>query len=295
MIIAEIFAGLGNQMFQYAAARAVAGQLGVPLKLNTNGFRSDALRQFELHHFRISAGIATDREIDAFMNPRETVYERVVNRLKPAVQRRQVIREQHCRYENELAEATTHTYLFGHWQSEWYFRSQAAVIRRDFTFAQPAQGANQAFEEQIRRTPNAVSLHIRRTDYLDHPLMYPCPVDYYQAAIETVRARTGTPHFFVFSDDPAWTRQHIRIPEPCGVTYVTHNQRESSYEDLRLMRSCAHHIISNSTFAWWGAWLNASPGKLVVAPRQWFREGALWYNGEVADARDVLPESWIKI
>jgi hypothetical protein len=295
MIIAEIFAGLGNQMFQYAAARAVSATFNVPLKLNANGFHSDTHRRFELHHFRISAGMATDREIDAFMNPRDTVYDRVTNRLKPAAQRRQVIREEHFRYEDELAAATAHTYLFGHWQSERYFRSQAAAIRRDFAFAQPAEGENQACEEQIRRTPHAVSLHIRRTDYLSHPLMYPCPVAYYEAAIQTVLARVGTPHFFVFSDDPAWSKQHVRIPAPCGATYVTHNRGENSYEDLRLMRACAHHVISNSTFAWWGAWLNADPGKLVVAPRQWFREGALWYNGEVADARDVLPESWIKI
>ena len=295
MIIAEIFAGLGNQMFQYAAARAVADGLDVPLKLNVNGFRSDTHRAFELHHFNIRACTATDAEVDAFMNPRDTVFGRVVNRLQPAVQRRHVIREKHVPYANELAEATRNTYLFGHWQSEKYFRSHAAAIRRDFTFARPAGAANRACEETIRRTPHAVSLHIRRTDYLDHPLMYPCPVDYYHAAIGRMLAEVDAPHFIVFSDDPAWTRRHVRIPAPCAATYVTHNAGENSYEDLRLMSACAHHIISNSTFAWWGAWLNPSPGKRVVAPRQWFREGARWYNGEPADAKDVLPESWTKI
>jgi hypothetical protein len=97
--------------------------------------------------------------------------------------------------------------------------------------------------------------------------------------------RVVAPHFFVFSDDPAWAMAHLRLDHP--VTFVTHNGTARDYEDLRLMSLCQHQIIANSSFSWWAAWLNPNPDKIVMAPRRWFHDPSL-------DTRDLLPEKWLK-
>jgi hypothetical protein len=135
----------------------------------------------------------------------------------------------------------------------------------------------------------SVSLHVRRGDYATHArtraVLGILPLDYYRAAIDYVAGRTESPELFIFSDDIPWAREHLDIPFPCH--YIDHNKGPESYNDMRLMSVCRHHIIANSSFSWWGAWLNPAPDKIVVAPRRWFANG--W------SIEDLIPAAWVSL
>ncbi len=134
---------------------------------------------------------------------------------------------------------------------------------------------------------NAVSLHVRRGDYLALAAHNVCTEDYYQAALQKVVDLSGeTPQVFIFSDEPDWARSNLSLP--CERTIVDFNGPETDYEDLRLMSLCKHNIIANSSFSWWGAWLNANPDKIVTAPETWFGNRKL-------NNPDILPQKWVPI
>jgi hypothetical protein len=305
MIVAEIFAGLGNQLFQYAAARAVAERLRVPLKLNVQPLAGSTTCTYDLDKFNITAALASPAEVEAAVSLpapglRQNLH-RVANRLRPPARRRSIVREVNFHFEDELRTATKNCYLFGHWQSEKYFKGIEPIIRAEFTLAPGVTEDRPNLVAQIGRE-ESVSLIIRRGDFLqyDHLNLYGDNLGYYYQAIECIRRRTRNPHFFIFSDDIAWVKEHLRLEVPHtfvsepypGERYKINARR---HQDLLLISRCRHHIITNSTFAWWGAWLGTDPAKVVVAPRRWFKEGTRWYNGTVADTKDVLPESWIKL
>jgi hypothetical protein len=113
-----------------------------------------------------------------------------------------------------------------------------------------------------------------------------CTPDYYQRCVTRVAERLAHPHFFLFSDDPNWVSANLRFEHPA--TLVSQDPPRGDYEDLRLMSGCRHHIIANSSFSWWGAWLNSRPDKLVLAPQRWM-------NDPRADDRDWLPQAWIRV
>jgi len=136
----------------------------------------------------------------------------------------------------------------------------------------------------------SVSVHVRRGDYASNPAtnLYhgTCDPEYYLAAERKLRTEFGELTLFVFSDDPQWAKDNVQFQS--NAVAVTHNLLERDYEDLHLMTLCDHHIIANSTFSWWGAWLCDNPGKMVIAPRQWFRGAGL-------SAEDLIPEGWIRM
>jgi hypothetical protein len=174
----------------------------------------------------------------------------------------------------------------GYWQSEKYFSEFSQQIRRDFSFCKPLSSDNEEFANEINHI-NAVSLHVRRGDFVNNPTTLAthglCSLDYYRAAVQYISYRVNQPHFFIFSDDIAWTKENLEIVFPCH--YVDHNQGAESHNDMRLMSLCQHHIIANSSFSWWGAWLNPSKEKIVIAPKRWF--------AKQIDTRDLLPPSWV--
>ena len=176
-------------------------------------------------------------------------------------------------------------YLDGYWQSERYFAEVAQVARAEFALRRPPDAENQRMLDAIRGA-EAVGIHARRGDYVTdartRDVHGHAPAEYYAAAVARIRSLVRAPAFFVFSDDPAWAAQHLRV-DPATVI-VGHNDAGRDYEDLRLMSACRHHIIANSTFSWWAAWLGERPGQRVIAPRHWFRDGP--------DARDLVPARW---
>lgn len=176
--------------------------------------------------------------------------------------------------------------FIGTWQSWRYFEGAEEEVRKAFTFQE------ELLNEYTRRMKldiescNSVSLHVRRDDYLLPNYLQGfggiCTVSYYQNAIAYLRQHTTCPKIFVFSDDIDWCRKNLDLKD---ATFVEGNHDGESWQDMYLMSRCCHNIIANSTFSWWGAWLNTHPDKIVVAPDR-------WWNG-LAD--DVVPEMWIRI
>jgi hypothetical protein len=203
-----------------------------------------------------------------------------------ALRCRSLVVEPYFQYWPGITTVNAPCYLVGYWQSERYFKNVSDVIRKDFTFCQPLNEQNAAIAEQIGSV-NAVSLHVRRGDYINNPKALAthglCPHSYYEAAIRYIEERVVTPYFFVFSDDMQWVRENIKIDHPCY--YVDHNHGKESYNDMRLMSMCTHNIVANSSFSWWGAWLNSHTDKIVIVPQKWFVN-----NNNV---KDLFPSGWV--
>lgn len=292
MVISNIIGGIGNQMFQYAAGRALSLERGELLRLDVSGFAGYGLHHgFELQRvFSCPAETADESDVRSILGWQFSFgIRRIVARPGMAAFRRKgFIVEPHFQYWPEIKHAPRDCYLVGYWQSEKYFRDVASDIRVDFTFKPPLINRNAEFAGQIAKV-NAVSLHVRRGDYAKNPKTNAthglCSLDYYQAAIQHVAERVDQPSFFIFSDDPSWVRENLKIKFPCQ--YVDHNQGAESYNDMRLMSMCNHHIIANSSFSWWGAWLNPDLEKIVVAPRKWFANGN--------NVKDLFPQGWVTL
>jgi hypothetical protein len=290
MVVVKLMGGLGNQMFQYACGRRIALANSVQLKLDTSDVKGKAGRVYGLGHLNISAEIALDTDIKHFKKSgliRKLLY-RAHLISKPFCEYN-VVRERFFHFDARIPSLSDDTYLDGYWQSERYFSDIKDVIRREFTFKSEPDPENQRMAKMILPT-NAVSLHIRRGDYVSDPTTNKvhgvCSAEYYNRAVKLIVSKVSRPHFFIFSDDQEWVRKNLRLDYQ--VTYVTHNLGDRSLEDLRLMSLCRYHIIANSSFSWWGAWLNQNSEKVVIAPAQWF-------NQFKADTRDLLPDSWIKL
>lgn len=292
LIISQIIGGLGNQMFQYAAGRTISLERGTSFRLDISGFANYGLHQgFELQRvFNCPAEFATEAEVRNILGWQFTPgIRRVVSRTGLAAFRREgFVVEPHFNYWQGIKNVPCDCYLMGYWQSEKYFSGMEAQIRGGFSFRLPLENKNVELAKQINQV-NAVSLHVRRGDYAYNPKTTAthglCPLDYYRASIRYIAERIERPHFYIFSDDIAWVENNLKIEFPCQ--YVGHNQGAESYNDMRLMSLCQHHIIANSSFSWWGAWLNPRVNKIVVAPERWF--------ANTTDVRDLLPQSWAKL
>ena len=295
MIIVKLWGGLGNQMFQYAAARRLALANDAPLKLDLGWFdripRGDTPREYELHVFNCVQDVASAREVKALRGVDTRRWPKAVKRLLEAaglLVKRSCVREKHFHFDPEVLGLRGDLYLDGYWQSAKYFADAADAIRRDFTFRDAPDSVNREFAERIRGV-EAVSLHVRRGDYVAggasrHHVSN--SLEYYAKAIAALTARLREPHFFVFSDEPAWVKENLRLDVP--LTCVDLNGAGKGYEDLRLMSLCRHHIIANSSFSWWGAWLSDHPEKIVIAPRQWFAR-------DDKNTADLIPEGWLQL
>lgn len=288
MIVGRIIGGLGNQMFQYAMARAASFRLDTPLRLDIAGFKTYELHAYGLDHFHLAGSVADKNEY--LVGDPKQLLDRIKLRLG-LVKRLENFQENGMQFDDSVFTLKDDTYLDGYWQSERYFSDFEQRIRDDFSFKVPADRVNQEYLDHINSV-YAVSVHIRRGDYVNNPAVNAihgiCDLNYYQRAIEFLRARTASEklHFFIFSDDPEWVRENVNFGN--ATTFVSHNDAARNYEDMRLMSACKHHIIANSSFSWWGAWLNANPDKVVVAPKQWFKSSTL-------SSTDIVPDSWNRL
>lgn len=292
MIIPNIIGGLGNQMFQYACGRALSLRTEQPLRIATDQFDGYALHNgFELQRvFDVKVPQANEVELKCLLGWQASP---VLRRLfgRPAMRwatARSWINEPYFQYWSGINDVRASTYLHGYWQSELYFADVADRIREDFTFRMPWDAADLAVRERMQAQPSA-SLHVRRGDYTiakNQGVYALCDLDYYRDAIRLLRQRVPGVRLFAFSDDPDWVDAQLG-PEFGPVETVRHNGGSRSANDMRLMSQADHHIIANSSFSWWGAWLNPSTEKLVVAPRRWFLNGT--------NDRDLVPSSWIRI
>lgn len=289
MIISRIVGGLGNQMFCYAAGKALASHLNVSLQLDTYSYHQYKLHQYALNYFDIGTKIANQKEY-AVINP-HSYFKKILAYLSPSKQKLSLYQEKNLTYDDQVSKLPDQTYLSGYWQSEKYFLNIEKDLRRDFKFKTDANQINTDFITRIQSC-NAISVHIRRGDYISNAnanaVHGTCDLNYYQSAAALLQSKLDQKNltYFVFSDDPEWVQHHLKLDG--HMIFVSHNNGSQNHEDLRLMSACQHHIIANSTFSWWGAWLNSSKEKIVIAPKQWFKDKS--YN-----CRDLIPESWIRI
>jgi glycosyl transferase family 11 len=281
MVVVTLIGGLGNQMFQYAAGRALALRRHTGLVLDLDWLERPPAhltpRRYELDCFRIESELRMIHSRAALGRLRGLL------RLSP-----RVWREEMFRFDPRTLELPGRVRLVGFWISERYFSDYASQIRQDFRFRAPLDDTNHELADRISAT-TSVSVHVRRGDYATHDATRAIhgvlPLDYYRAATARIGAAVHKPQFFVFSDDPDWCRANLELAG--RTTYVDHNTGRGC-EDLRLMSLCRHQVIANSSFSWWGAWLNPRKDKIVIAPRRWLADPSV-------ATKDVVPDEWIRI
>lgn len=301
MIIARIRGGLGNQLFQYAAARALAWKKGEQLKLDLYTYDTKGQsRSFGLDRFNIDAEIASRKEIHQFTG--SNFLTRLINKQENYLRCPGVLAQPHYHFYEDFFQVPTPVYLSGYWQSEKYFREFESQVRSQFTLKDSLSTSSSRWKEMIQKG-SSVAVHLRRGDYSSRSnyssFFGTLPIEYYERAINAIRNKINDPKFFIFSDDINWCKQNFTFLRT-DAEFVLHDEAVHATEDLILMSLCAHQIIANSTFSWWSAWLNYSKSKVVFAPSKWFQTT---YNTNVLptyaarfyNTKDLLPENWIRL
>ena len=289
MIVVRIYGGLGNQMFQYAAARALAAKYNVPLKLDLRWMRRYRHRDFLLDRFPISIQkpIWTDRlKFTWFPFQRHPffLYSKIIRRLSPLFYMETLIS-----YDLGFWNLGPNCFLFGYFQSEKYFRDYGHLIRKDFSYNPDLSLYDKGVIEAVRM-PGATAVQFRRGDYITNPAANRtigiCPMEYYERAVAYIKSQKKEIQLIVFSDEIDWCKTNVNF----GELIFVERKGGSPLDDMFLATQCEHIILANSTFSWWCAWLNQNPNKIVIAPKTWFKDEEL--NKQ---AYDLIPDSWVRL
>lgn len=297
-ILVRLWGGLGNQMFQYALAKNLSIlNNNIPIKLDTTYFDSSfSYRPFELNKFNIKAEIANINEVFKFDNgiipPKlGRLIEKIPYiRVKDFIRRpfSYVYTEKSIKFNPEVLNLKAPIYLKGYWGSYKYFDGIRKELLNDFSYIKEMNEENKSLADYIVSNNNSVSLHVRRGDYLTTKAaknLYCSPFEdgFYDRAVSFIEEKIDNPEFFLFSDEPDWVKENLKINHK--TTVVDINKGDNSYWDMKLMSLCKHNIIANSSFSWWGAWLNENPDKIVIAPKAWSYDKAFSHE-------DMIPEEW---
>ncbi len=285
MVIVKIEGGLGNQMFQYAIARVLSIKNNTDLKLDITDFEHYPLHKYSLGHFKIVENFATEGEVNSIKNKYPSFWSRLRGKKSDGI----LQEKKEFVFDQSIFDIKRDVYLSGYWQNEHYFSDYEDIIKNDFEVKTSPKGKNIEMLEKIQSS-NSVSLHIRRGDFISNKVTHQkhgtCNLDYYQRAISFVTSKVHKTEFFIFSDDIEWAKKNLRLKHKTN--YIDFNNSDTNYEDLRLMMNCKHDIIANSTFSWWGAWLNRNKKKIVISPQEWFNKAEL-------DTSDLIPQEWTKL
>lgn len=288
MIIVKLKGGLGNQMFQYATGLVVATVLGEELKLDTTGYddsryvNADTPRQYRMFPFNLSAGIATPDDVRKYKYPLGIFSKgmRFVNF--------RILKKHYVDYDLKFFKKRRN-YIEGYFQSEKNFIEVKNKVFKEFTLKKEFESTFFLAEKIKIDKTQGVSVHIRRGDYVSDPKTKSahgvCSKDYYEKAMGILRSKVEAPVFYFFSDDIEWVKNEFG--EHSDYKYIS-NPNLKEYEELILMSLCSHHIIANSSFSWWGAYLNQNPQKIVIAPKK-------WVNAVPDPHPNIIPEGWIRI
>jgi len=294
MIIVRINGGLGNQMFQYAIGRSLAYRLNTELKLDISSYEMYKLHRFFLNEFNLTLNIATKKEIQKFIKHRgkfSYYLNKAFGKNVDSVILKQGYykEEKEFHFNPEIFNLKGDIYLDGYFQTDLYFKDIQDTIRSAFTVKSEPNEMNLEFINKIQNC-NSIALHIRRGDYVTdiktlkkHGALN---LEYYEKSIQAIVKEVPNPHFFIFSDDPEWIKNNLVINYPSD--FISHNDPNKGYEDLRLMTFCDNFIIANSTFSWWGAWLSGNSKKIVIAPINWLKT-------EEIKVTNLIPKEWLRI
>lgn len=269
MIVVKITGGLGNQLFQYGMGRALAKHHNTALKLDISEYRQNQSRNFMLNCFHIPD---LDTDIDDILDYPLYYYKQNGFHFNP-----------------EVKELPNDTYLVGFWQSEKFFNWKDCSLGNELVIHEPLIGRVDHKSTEIQNQ-NSVAVHIRRGDYLylnntenNQPFFGTLPVEYYLRAIKFLSENNSSLKFYFFSDDIKWVQENMQVNY--DHEFITGKVTANDIEDFYLMSKCKYHIIANSSFSWWSAWLSNYNDKMVVAPARWF-------NSSSADTRDLIPSGW---
>lgn len=291
MIVSNIIGGLGNQMFQYACGYSLAKKLELELCLTTDMFDNYKLHNgYQLDNiFGISNKTLTNFEIYNFLglrgskNIRRVLSKNIASNFRP----KKWIQEESIRYFDQIKTISSNAYLHGYWQSEKYFKNYEDDIKEIFSFENiDLSNKDKEIIKSMKNNPS-VSLHIRRGDYTNKKnqnIFNILDVNYYLNALNNIKRNYPEYITYIFTDDPEWVSNNI-IKELKESVLVSHNKGEDSFKDMILMSNADHNIIANSSFSWWGAWLNNNPEKIVIAPK-------IWFIDDISKSLDIVPESW---
>jgi hypothetical protein len=276
IVTLRVSGGLGNQLFQYAAARSLAIRCNADLVLDLSFYHGGRHRNFELNQFPIKAGL---RGL-----PKSKLLA-AVSKMAGSLIPRTHYREKSFHYSLDFEQIDAPVSLDGYFQSFKYFDSCENQIRNELKPPALDGAYNRSLVEAISSTQSAI-LHVRRGDYVTNPkakkTFAECTIDYYRRALDYLPANSRV---FVFSDDILWAKQNLNLGETA--VFIGDGTPRSGIDDLKLMSLGQHHIIANSTFSWWGAWL-AGPNKgLTIAPARWFVDEA------IIDS-DLFPNDWVR-
>lgn len=269
--------GLGNQLFQYAVGRSLAITRGAKLVLDATFYDPRRHRRFELDQFPIEAEVRNYSQNCRIVRQAKAFGKKLFRVDPPEY------REPHFHFDPSLLAVRLPVVLAGYFQSPRYFELHADLIRRELAPPQPLDAESLELAEVLCHQ-DSVTLHVRRGDYVSNPkareTFYECSAKYYQDALQRV---PGNGPVVVVSDDISWARENLPRTRP--MHFAGEKGARSGLADLWLMAQGKHHIIANSTFSWWGAWLSTTCTGTTVAPRHWFRTSKY-------DTRDLLPKEW---
>ena len=291
MIITNLKGGLGNQMFQYAAGLSLSIERDTLHKLETEHFTNDSFkketkRKFELDSFNISSDFASEQEILSVKYPYPLLSKLIV------LVNSYLLAHNYITYPLSINRNSKDIYLDGYFQREKYFIKHRDLIKREFSLKEEL--IDKKFKDIenliIDSRDKSVSIHIRRGDYITniHANKHHGVLDdsYYINAIKLLKDRLKDIQLFIFSDDIEWVKSNLKFLDK-GTTFVSEYGFNSAQE-ITLMSKCQNNVIANSSFSWWGAWLNENKNKIVIAPNKWLR------NGDGIH-KDIVPEGWIRI
>ncbi len=288
MIISRLYGGMGNQMFQYAYGRMLSKKHNTTFKIYFDdcGFGwAEHSKHLALNDFNIQAQIATDNDRAEFICDSKNKVVRVFHKLKRMIKGLHYIgdgNKMHI-YHHHVLNAPNNSYTDGFWQSEIYFKESSDIIRSDFSVKTPLSEYAKNIEQKIKNS-NSISIHVRRGDYLEQANNYViCDEHYFYRAFNAIKSEIENPSIFIFSNDTKWAHENLKFDAP---TFIVEGTK--AYEDMHLMSCCKHNISSNSTFGWWGAWLNPNKNKKVVIP-------ANWLHNKNFNTDHYLAEGWMKI
>jgi hypothetical protein len=295
VIVVHLTGGLGNEMFEYATGRALAARHGAELILDPSWFEGEGggelgfNRRYELGCFDLPVRLAHVEDVGRFPRSRiEARIGRLVRRGKPLL--RLIVEPPYGAPLPEIVAAPDNSCIRGYWQNPSYFADAETLLRQDFTFKPEMieKGATTAAEVGRSQLPT-LAIHVRRGTYLSDPgireRLGALGADYYRRGVETVTSRVGDVRVFIFSDDPVWCRARLKLDHE---TTVIGGEKDTWPAIMHLISLCDHQVIANSSFSWWGAWLNTEPSKIVVAPRPWLLD-------ERWDDDHRVPSEWIRI
>ena len=285
MVIVRMVGGVGNQLFCYAYAKSLQ-QKGYDVKIDISTFKFNKIDSYEFDKYNIDIPISTQKENEILFN--NSSLSKILKRFGIDISNK--VREKSLLFDESLLRINDNSYVDGYFQNEKYFYDIREIILEQISINRPLSNFTKSIQKKINSLNNTCSIHVRRGDMandINVKIHGVCSVEYYNNAIEFLKNKLGEVNYFIFSDDFEWCRSNLKID---NAIFVESDEHRIAHEDIYLMSLCDHNIIANSTFSWWGAWLNDNESQISIAPMEWFKDKK--YQKQ---SQDIVPNRWIKL